>query len=163
MHWGCLTLAAILAPNSTQNTEHRLRTHNTNTENIRPLTQIYIALLFWISDFPLAFWFLFSNYFCLQFDLFLCTCGQTYLPPISILLFMFSLCTKPAEKYCHLIICGTHFDLQKFALIWMCDSVKFGQIKWLPYLNFNFWCGIHVMTTQLILTWQFHTSICHWR
>ena len=31
-----LALSAILAPNSTQNTEHRLSTHNANTENIRP-------------------------------------------------------------------------------------------------------------------------------
>ena len=31
-----LALSAILAPNSTQNTEHRLKTHNSNTGNIRP-------------------------------------------------------------------------------------------------------------------------------
>ena len=32
-----LALSAILAPNSTQNTEHRLKTHDSNTGNIRPL------------------------------------------------------------------------------------------------------------------------------
>ena len=34
--WVCPALSVILAPNSTHNTGHRVRTHNTNTENIRP-------------------------------------------------------------------------------------------------------------------------------
>ena len=64
----CLALSAILAPKSTQNTEHRLRTHNTNTENIRPpyaeicdANSVKWPLFIFLFTFPCRFILSWSN------------------------------------------------------------------------------------------------------